>query len=359
MQLINPPDDTNLILNSVLIALTGIFAVAPGLGLNIGNLLDKVVSSAATTAQNLRTGLVFVENAIIGFPQIGRWLYPIGDTQSQIIQMADLRARLGDLIATVQANLNATAAAVMADPTSFLAFASQGNFTAACPSLPDQQTYLLYGFNTYVVSAALAGNDIRAAVALDTNVQALATNGSQDSLAYDLSACAGYDAYNVCDAFWYSGALGATFSLNHFAHPGRALGGLLVALFEKYTTGQLLFDNAYACARSSNSDAQQPQPASSSSSSSSELTVTINAAGVNTQCLSRLEVLTWDMSCTNVRDKQCEFLDRGEEGAQNGWLGNCGSESYFSVMDEPVYCVPNGYLGPLVRQRRYKLDRGG
>ncbi|KAL8895255.1 MAG: hypothetical protein Q9207_008243 [Kuettlingeria erythrocarpa] len=366
VQLINPPDNTNLILSSVLIALTGIFAVAPGLGLNIGNLLDKLVSSAATTAQNLRTGLVFVENAIIGFPQIGRWLYPIGDTQSQLIQLADLRARLGDLIANVQANLNATVASVMADPTSFLAFASQGNFTAACPSLPDQQTYLLYGFNTYVISAALAGNDIHAAVALDTNVQALVTNGSQDHLAYDLSACEGYDAYNVCDAFWYSGALDATFSLNHFAHPGRALGSLLVALFEQYTTGQLLFDNAFACARDRNNnstgastDSSGQQQQQQQQGEDQELTVTVNAAGVNTQCLSRLDVLVWDMSCTGVGDLQCEFLDREEEGPQNGWLRSCGSGSYFSVMDEPVYCVPNGYLGPLVRQRRYKLDRGG
>ncbi|KAL8927078.1 MAG: hypothetical protein Q9208_002624 [Pyrenodesmia sp. 3 TL-2023] len=341
VQLVNPPDDTNLILQSVLIALTGIFAVAPGLGFSIGNLLDKVVKTAADTAQNLRTGLVFVENAIIAFPQIGRWLYPIGDTQSQIIQMADLKARLGELIQTVQGNLNRTVASIMADPTSFLAFASQGNFTAACPSLPDQQGYLLYGFNTYIISTALAGNNIHATIARDTNVQALATNGSQHTLAYPLSACEGYTEHNVCDTFWYSGATLSTFSLNHFSHDHRAFGSLLTALFSKYTTGQLLFDNAYACAQSG----AYGQPVS----------VTVNAAGLNTQCLSVLKVLTWDMSCTGVRDTRCEFL---EEGPQDWWLGNCGSESFFSVMDEPIYCVPNGYLGPLIRQRRYKLDRG-
>ncbi|KAI4107963.1 MAG: hypothetical protein LQ345_007122 [Seirophora villosa] len=348
VQLINPPDNTNLVINSILIAMTGLFAVMPGLGANVGNLLDKVVKNAAETASKARTSLIFVENAILVSPRIGLWLYPLGDTQSQLVQMADLKARLGELIQQVQGNLNHTVAAVMADPTDFLAFAAQGNFTASSPSLPDQQQYLLYGFNTYVISVALAGNNIRGAVALDTNVQALVTNGSHSSrtgkdLAFDLSACEGYSAQNVCDAFWYSGALDATFSLNSFSDMDRGFGDLLGTLFEKFTTGQLLFDNAYAC--------------NANDHDHDGVAVTVNAAGLNTQCLSQLQVHAWDMACDGVRDKTCEFRDGVE--AQGMWLRSCGSQSYFSVMNEPVYCVPNGYLGPLVRQRKYKLDRGG
>ncbi|KAL9022045.1 MAG: hypothetical protein Q9185_000786 [Variospora sp. 1 TL-2023] len=356
VQLINPPDDTNLIINYILIALTGLFAVLPGLGANVGNLLDKVVKNSAETASKLRTSLIFVENAIMVSPRIGLWLYPRGDTQSQLVQMADLKSRLGDLIQQVQSNLNHTVASVMADPTDFLAFAGQGNFTASAPSLPDQQAYLLYGFNTYIISAGLAGNSILGSVALDTNVQALVTNGttSSDRLAFDLSACEGYNAQNVCDAFWYSGALNATFSLNSFSSIDRSFGDLLTTLFTKFTTGQLLFDNAYACtANKKNNNAD----ANANDGSSSSTAITVNAAGLNTQCLSQIKVVTWDMGCDGVRDSTCEFLN-GEE-SQDRWLGNCGSESYFSVMDEPIYCVPNGYLGPLVKQKRYKLDRGG
>lgn len=341
VQLINPPDTTNLIMDNILIALTGIFAVAPGLGYNVGNALDQIVKTGMEVSKSLRLGLVFVENAIIGFPQIGRFLYPIDTPASQLVQIADLKNRLGDLIAQVQGNLNKTVVSVMADPTEFLAFASQGNFTASAPSLPDQQQYMLYGFNTYIISACLAGNNIQGTIALGTNVQSLATNGSQNSLAYDLSACVGYNSENVCDTWWYSGNYASTFGLNDFSHKERSYGDLMTTLFQKYTTGQLLFDNAYAC----NQNGQYGQPAK----------VTVNAGGLNTQCLSQLRVLTWDMSCTNIRDRQCEFL---EEGPQGGFLGNCGSHSYFSVMDEPVYCVPNGYLGPLILQREYKLDRG-
>ncbi|KAL9600491.1 MAG: hypothetical protein Q9219_003142 [cf. Caloplaca sp. 3 TL-2023] len=342
VQLINPPDTTNLIMDNILIALTGIFAVAPGLGFNVGNALDNIVEESTEVAKSLRLGLTFIENAIIGFPQIGRFLYPIDTEASQLVQIADLKGRLGDLIGTVQGNLNKTIVSVMADPTEFLAFAAQGNFTASAPSLPDQQQYLLYGFNTYIISTCLAGNNIHATVALDTNVQALATNGSQESLNFDLpAACAGYTPENVCGPWWFSGNYGATFALDHFDHMERSYGDLMTRLFRQYTTGQLLFDNAYACNRNGNFG----QP----------VNVTVNAGGLNTQCLSQLQVLTWDMSCDGVRDRACEFVE-GE--AQDGFLGNCGSKSFFSVMDEPVYCVPNGYLGPLVFRREYRLDRG-
>ncbi|KAL8992863.1 MAG: hypothetical protein Q9188_007479 [Gyalolechia gomerana] len=341
VQLINPPDDTNLILDNILLALSGIFAVAPGLGFNIGNVLDKMVESSMKVSNSLRLGLTFVENAIIGFPTIGRFLYPIDTHASSLVQIADLKNRLGELIGQVQGNLNKTIVSVMANPTEFLAFASQGNFTASAPSLPDQQRYLLYGFNTYVISACLAGNNIQGTIAKDTNVQALATNGSQEYLNYDLSACEGYNSENVCDTWWYSGNYDSTFGLDHFSHKERNYGDLLTTLFQKYTTGQLLFDNAYACNQNGNYG--------------KGINVTVNAGALNTQCLSQLKVLTWDMSCSGVRDRQCEFV---EEGPQGGFLGNCGSESYFSVMDEPIYCVPNGYLGPLILQKKYKLDRG-
>ncbi|KAL8626777.1 hypothetical protein Q9189_007524 [Teloschistes chrysophthalmus] len=342
VQLIDPPSDTHLILDDILIALTGIFAVLPGLGFNIGSMLDHAVEDATEVAQSLRLGLQFVENAIIGFPQIGRYLYPIDTPASALLQIADLKNQLGDLIAQVQSNLNKTVSSVMADPAEYLAFASQGNFTTNAPSLPDQSEYLLYAFNTYVISAGLRGNNIYGTIAKDTNVQALATNGSQNNLAIDLSACIGYNSENVCDTWWYSANYDSTFGLDHFSHRERGFGDVMTQLFQKYTTGQLLFDNAYAC----NLNGNFGKPVS----------VTVNEQGINTQCLSQLRILTWDMSCTDVRNRQCEFLEKEQE-PQGMWLGNCGSHSYFSVMDDPVYCVPNSYLGPLVLQRDYKLDR--
>lgn len=202
VQLIDPPSDTNLIVGNILTALTSIFAVAPGLGFNVGSVLDQAVEEAEETAQTLRTGLQFVENAIIGFPQIGRFLYPIDTPASKLIQIADHKNQLSDLIAQVQGNLNKTVSSVMADPKEFLVFASQGNFTPSPPSLPDQTQYLLYAFNTYVISTGLRGNNIYGTIVKDTNVQALATSGSQHNLAYDLSDHQVYSSKNVCNTWW-------------------------------------------------------------------------------------------------------------------------------------------------------------
>ncbi|KAL8977981.1 MAG: hypothetical protein Q9205_006327 [Flavoplaca limonia] len=345
VHLLNPPDNTNLIISDILIALTGVFAVAPGLGLNIGNVLDKAVTKATETQKTLRTSLQFVEDAITGFPTIGRYLFPIDTAASSIVQIAELKNELGNLIGEVQGNLNKTVVSIMADPQEFLAFASQGNFTAACPSLPDQQQYMLYAFNTYIISTCLRGNNIYGTIAKDTNVQSLATNGSQHNLNDEFkdiaSSCEGYNSENICSEWWFSGNYNSTFGLNHFSHIDRSFHDVLKTIFTKYTTGQLLFDNAYACALNGKQDAP--------------VAVTVNSAGVNTQCLSQLRIVSWDMSCDGVRDKQCEFEDGVE--ANGMFLRSCGSGSYFSVMDMPVYCVPRGYLGPLIHQRRYKLMR--
>lgn len=350
VQLLNPPDNTNLLVSDILIALTGIFSVAPGLGLNIGNLLDKAVTKATETQKSLRTGLQFVEDAIVGLPTIGRYLFPIDTPASSLVQIAELKTQLGGLIGEVQSNLNRTLVSIMASPAEFLAFASQGNFTATCPSLPDQQHYLLYAFNTYLVSACLVGNNIRGTIAKDTNVQHLATNGSQHSLNAGFAdlkeSCEGYSAQNVCDEWWFSGHYGSSFGLDHFSHLDRSFHDVLETLFERYTTGQLLFDNAYACGLNGGNQ----------EGSSKNVAVTVTPAGVNTQCLSQLQIVTWDMGCTGVRDTNCEFE---EVEAQGRFLASCGSGSFFSVMDEPKWCVPRGYLGPLVMQRGDRLVRDG
>ena len=124
---------------------------------------------------------------------------------------------------------------------------------------------------------------------------------------------------------------------------GRNFGDVLTTLLSNYTTGELLFDGAYAC----NANGNYGQP----------VNVTVNSAGVNTGCLSQLRILTWDMSCDNPLHHAaigCEFLERPRQGQ---FFGDCNSHSAYSVMDDPVYCVPYSYLGPLVTQDNYKLKR--
>ena len=185
------------------------------------------------------------------------------------------------------------------------------------------------------------GNGIYGVLAQDTNPQALATNGSTTN--YDLSDCEGYNEQNVCDNWWYSGRYLSAFGLDDFNHPDRGYGDVLTTLFTNFTTGELLFDNAYAC----NAEGNYGQP----------VNITVNQAGVNTGCLSQLRVVTWDMSCDDPlkhTSNNCEFL---EIPRQDGFFGDCNSHSAYSVMDDPVYCVPNSYLGPLITSKDYKLKR--
>ena len=330
VQLLDPQSSVNTELDSVLIALTGIFALVPGLGYMSGDAL-KGGWLAFTQV---------MENALFAVPQIGRWLFPIDSTSSQVVQMSALSSDMANIIQMVQNNLNKTLVSIMANSTEFLAFASQGNFSDSAPSLPDQTNYLLYGFNTYLISQALNGNNVHGVFAQDTDPHALATNGSKT--AYDISDCkGGYNAQGICDTWWYSTRYSSAFGLDDFSHMNREYGDVLTTLFSKYTTGELLFEGAYAC----NANGNYGQP----------VNVTVNAAGVNTGCLSQLRIVTWDMGCDDpTKMNGCEFL---EIPRQNTFFGSCGSHSAYSVMDEPTYCVPASYLGPLIAQNHIKLKR--
>jgi len=317
-----------------LIALTGIFAVLPG--------PLKIAADTAGIAKSVTTEFTlaasFVEDALLALPQIGRYLFPIDTSASQIVQISELKAQLENVMTTVQNNLNKTVVSVMTNVTEFLAFASQGNFTASAPPLPDQANYLLYGFNTYIISAALNGNNVKGTLGWKTDPHALATNGSH--LAYPIDCAHGYNTQGVCDTWWFSTAYGSAFGLDDFAHMDRNYNSILTSLFSNYTTGELLFEAALAC----NTQGGFRQG----------VNVSVNAAGVNTACLSQLQIVTWDMHCTRpTATGQCEFV---EIPKQNLFLGNCGSHSAYSVMDEPVYCVSHDYLGPLITEK-YKLKR--
>ena len=340
-----------MVVDYILLALTGLFALAPGLGIGVEGAIGAVDNAAAAAAEGatqatqiagsrLATGLQTVENALFAYPQIGRFLFPIDTASSQIVQMAELKTQLVGLVQQVQTNLNMTIMSVESNVTEFLAFASQGNYTGDTPSLPAEETYLLYGFNTYIISAGLAGNNVKASLGKDTNVQALATNSSSNHGGIDLSACKSYNEVNVCDSWWYSEKYNSTFGLDDFSHMNRDYGDTLTQLFTNFTTGQLLFDAAYAC----NQEGNYGQP----------VNITVNAAGVNTGCLSQLEIATWDMTCVNPSKSSCEFI---EMPRQNTFWASCNSHSIFSVTDSPLYCVPFTYLGPAINSDTTELIR--
>ena len=117
----------------------------------------------------------------------------------------------------------------------------------------------------------------------------------------------------------------SAFTLDDFSKMNRGFNKELMALLGNYTTGQLLFENAYEC----NSAGFYGQPAN----------VSVSVNGVNTACVSQLKVLTWDMTCHPSSSNNCEFLEQAKQqtfGLTQQHPGIVGS--YTSV--------PNGYLGP-------------
>ena len=145
VQLLDPVDQANVLLDDILISFTGVFALVPGLG--------YVTKSVEGFTEGWVTFAQVIENVLFVVPQVGRYVFPTDSGQSQVIQMGELKGNLNSIIQTVQNNLNKTVVSVMTNTTEFLAFASQGNFSQSAPSLPDQANLLLYAFNVCVFSS--------------------------------------------------------------------------------------------------------------------------------------------------------------------------------------------------------------
>ncbi len=332
MQIIDIPNDSTVKLQDLLLALQSVFALIPGpLGIYAAHSAFSFTWQAAAQV---------ISNALNTLPNIGRFLFPIDSSDSTIVQLADLSANFAQtVLVPVQSNLNMTLSSVMSNVTEFLAFASQGNFTALPPSLPDQSNYLYFAFNTYLISQAFNGNNVYGVIGRGTNPQAMDTNGT--TLNYDID-CQGYNEQNVCDAWWYSGNYESAFSLDDFSHMERNYGQQITNLLANLTTGELLFEGALAC----NAEGNFGQP----------VNITVNAAGVNTACISQLRILTWDMDCAipkrqgTYNDRSCEFV---EITAQDNFL----YQNSHAVTGGSLFSVPAGYLGPLLTQTNQKLTR--
>ena len=324
----------SITIQKVLIAFQSVFALAPGVA--------GVWAAKNDYSFQFQVWAQTISNALATVPNIGRYLFPTDTAESQLIQLADLSANFASILQQVQSNLNLTLVSVMANHTEFLAFAEQGNFSSKPQFLSDQANYLYYAFNTYLISQAMNGNNIYAVIGKGTDPVKLATNGTQ--LAYDIDCKNGLNEQSVCDAWWWSGNYNSSFTLDNFSHMERNYGDEMTQLFANLTTGELLFEGAYAC----NSQGNFGGP----------VNVTITTQGVNTACISQLKVLTWDMSCHKDDEKggkgpapDCEFLEISRQPAF--WNNNM----HF-VNSQPKMSVPAGYLGPAVaRKNKVPLTR--
>ena len=163
----------------------------------------------------------------------------------------------------------------------------------------------------------------------------LATNGS--ALAYPIDCKNGLDKQGVCDAWWVSSNYNSSFGLVSRTLPQQNLGKLATNLFGQYTSGELLFEGSYICG-------------GGGANFKGPVNITLTTTGVNTACISALDVYTWDPTChaaggVGGANEQCEFL---EAGAQKG---------FWEEVKGGARRVPAAYLGPAIAQTEVKLTR--
>ena len=312
---------------------------------SIVDLLDPIKKSGSSmndVFQALSSGLAFatpflgtvgagIATGINQIPVLGNYLFPQQTLDTQFQQFGTLSGSLGDVTLQIQKNIAATLHEIEANFDFFLAFAGDGGFSVATiPSMHDQSTNMLSTFNAFVVAQALKANSWKIARAVDTDVHALMTNGTLN--AWSITACkADYDAKGICGPYYFNKQKGISYTLYGEDRSHKNPQELFGQIFEKWTTPELLFDNAQAC-----KDAGGTAP-----------TVSFDPTGrFNFGCFSAVDICTWNQ---NPAVRNAEFSDCPD---QESWLGS----SWAYTSDTCVY-VPWSYVGPLMTHRVMRQGR--
>ena len=318
VNMIAPPEHTNVGTFELLTALASSFAFLDVPGASAFNNIGKITSFL----------MEFALTAVQQTPNVLKALFPEGTITPATYQIGEVGAELANLVMTFQTCVSNTVNAIETNQTAFTIWAETGAFCGPMPSLDNQKGQLFQTLNTFIISRAYNANSIVATVGLDTDVVQLQQNSSQ-SLSYDIG-CPHYDQYGVCNAWWHDNATNSAYSLDDHNKMSRNFNSDMETIFSNnWTTGELLFGGAQKC--KGTSGYQQPP------------SVAFNTqTGFTTSCISTLTVCTWNLNCE--LSTTCEFLD-------------CPTQDSFATdgcshPDNYIYTinVPYGYLGPYLTE---------
>jgi hypothetical protein len=292
-----------------------------------------------------------IERAIQSCPTVGRCLYPPNSADSRFMQLGQLSEQLADLVDGYQYNLTAAVAAITSSSEYLVTFAETGAFSGALETLQVESDHILQGLVTFVIAQALKANSMVITRAIGANpleLQQASDNNSQP-LAYDLD-CTSYDENGMCGTWWYDPSVNTAYSIDNLNHMNRDYGSMMNTFFGNWTTPELLIAGAARC--HDNITIDGPPPLFNVTSNSIAATskskradapgtvLSIDANGIETNCLSDVTVCTYDQDQTCM-DSTCEFTDCP---VQNGFVANgCTGNADGSMIDVNV---PYGYLGP-------------
>ena len=271
-----------------------------------------------------------IGNASVRNPDIASYFFT--PSLRQAIPFDVFHADFNASLAAYYNAIRQTAMSVLSDAKQFIAFAEQGVFSANLVTFPAYNLQYLYsGLATYLISQIWVSKKFFPVIAIDTNPQALATNGTQ--LAYPID-CAAYNDVDVCEGWWYSELYSSAFSVIDFdnldANPVDT--ATLTRLFTNYTSGELLFDGAYKC--------------QSNSARHNVASVAPTIQGWSASCLSQATVLSWAKQCPGGQTlNECEFTS------------NANQPGFGEKSDSGGYRVPVSYLGPMIDDPVFRAVR--
>ncbi|KAL8733017.1 MAG: hypothetical protein Q9166_002415 [cf. Caloplaca sp. 2 TL-2023] len=234
VELLNPPEQNNLLEKNLFGALTIGLALLPGAGGIAGTLIR--------TAQQL--------------PSVGTLLFPVGTTDTRVSQWASLANELSIIVQQYQKSVSEIIPTVNNDVNHFVAFASTGNFSInPLPDMSDQSDYLLrgllcqfpYRLTTFIIGKALEANNIHLNRAVNVDVHEIQTTQA-GSLAFDTGCGDGYDDKGICANYWFDSANKITYTLDDYKNMAKSYHDQMEKMFGNWTTGDLLFGGAARCA---------------------------------------------------------------------------------------------------------------
>ena len=267
----------------------------------------------------------YLLRGVQGSPTLARNLLTTGDLTQTEVQITQIESGIALIVSQLQYNIQSAILGVMGNFTLFMDFVSDGFFSTQIEDLNTIQQNITKALQTYVVSQALQDDKVIITRALDTDVHALATNGSY--LAYDIGCTQGYDEWGMCNNWWYDSENNISYGLESGKDMTLNYTTVLEDLFNQgIITPDLLFRGSQVCADASGST-QGNAPGTSLSTS----------IGVwNAECISNMKICTWELG---IFSQQHEYSDCPYE--PDFALEGCGEGT-----DVNQAKVPINYIGP-------------
>ena len=306
IDIIDPVQTINAGLDDILTALTVGFAFIPEF--EAAGALIKGIIIAAQQA-----------------PGVSKFIFPIGTSTSETFDFKQISASLGTLVTQFKTNYAAALAEAENDLSSFLAFVENTPLSGEIPDLNAVVDQCLTSLYTYVISQAYQVSNVILTRQINTNVNALSSNGT--ALNWPTGCGNGYGQYGECSTFWYDPTTDISYGLYDTQTQTKDFNSQYQNFFNGYSTGDLLLKGADLCAQASGS------------TQGSQAIVDTSPGGSTTYCLSNLQVCTWDL--TEISTQPNPFTDCASKVAPKFYGQACSDPNG----DFGGGAVPVCYLG--------------